>query len=515
MRRFVFLAVVALVMAVVLASPAWAETYTVTTAADEQNTNGSCSLREAIINANGDNQSGSADCAAGSGDDVINIGVTGTVNLGGALPILATNIDIEGPGAGRFTVRRNTGGDYRIFTVGSGSVVSISGITIANGSATGSSPNNRGGGISNGGDLTINDSTISSNSTDFIGGGIYNTFDSTTRITNSTISGNTAAASGGGIYSESDLTINDSTISGNSTDSSGGGVYSNTTLSGKTTTITNSTISGNTATSFGGGVYNNDGLTFIEHSTITDNTAPIGLGSGVSSAGDNVTRTEVLSTIISANTNTDVDSGTTTNSFDSDRYNLIGDGNATGAFDQLGDQSGVSDPKLNVLGNYGGPTQTHSLKPPSPAINAIPCGTGFTTDQRGVLRPQGGNCEIGSFEDKSPWVKKVVPQEEATGVDPATNVEAVFSEKMRVISIDVSAFKLYKAGTTTPIGAAVSYDAVAKRAILNPDADLELGVRYKAVLTTGAKDRAGNKLDQDQVPSNGNQKKEWFFTVSN
>ena len=44
---------------------------TVTTSVDEQNTNGSCSLREAIINANTNSTSGSADCAAGSGNDTI------------------------------------------------------------------------------------------------------------------------------------------------------------------------------------------------------------------------------------------------------------------------------------------------------------------------------------------------------------------------------------------------------------------------------------------------------------
>jgi CSLREA domain-containing protein len=61
------LAASVLMAAVVLASPAQAATFTVTTAADEQNTNDQCSLREAIINANQDNQSGSTDCGAGAG----------------------------------------------------------------------------------------------------------------------------------------------------------------------------------------------------------------------------------------------------------------------------------------------------------------------------------------------------------------------------------------------------------------------------------------------------------------
>jgi CSLREA domain-containing protein len=40
-----------------------------------------CTLREAIINANNDNQSGSTDCAAGAGADSINITIAGTINL--------------------------------------------------------------------------------------------------------------------------------------------------------------------------------------------------------------------------------------------------------------------------------------------------------------------------------------------------------------------------------------------------------------------------------------------------
>jgi CSLREA domain-containing protein len=60
-----------------VSSPAWANTINVDTLADEQNTNTQCSLREAIINANADDQSGSSDCEPGIGDDVINIGVTG------------------------------------------------------------------------------------------------------------------------------------------------------------------------------------------------------------------------------------------------------------------------------------------------------------------------------------------------------------------------------------------------------------------------------------------------------
>jgi hypothetical protein len=175
----------------------------------------------------------------------------------------------------------------------------------------------------------------------------------------------------------------------------------------------------------GGGDYNAQGSTDIEFSTITNNTATntntgtIGQGSGVASVGNTNTSTRVHSSIVSANnTNPDVDFVFgTTNSFVSDGYNLIGNGNATGdddpttpdnAFDQTGDQTKVTDPKLDPLDSYGGPTQTHRLKSDSPAIDAGPPTDGDpiacpppSTDQRGVSRPQESACDIGSFELES------------------------------------------------------------------------------------------------------------------
>jgi hypothetical protein len=79
-------------------------------------------------------------------------------------------------------------------------------------------------------------------------------------------------------------------------------------------------------------------------------------------------------------------------------------------------------------------------------------------------------------------------------------------------TINGTTFKLFKAGTTTVIGAVVTYDATANKAILNPNANLRLGTKYKAAVT---QDLAGNQLDQDQDPSNGLQQKGWSFTIRN
>jgi CSLREA domain-containing protein len=396
-------------------SPAWAADITVNSTDDVAENNGVCTLREAITSANNDAVSGDAEgeCAAGSGDDIIHIGtsavpLTGTVNLTGELPFLSSNMEIEGPGADKFTVRRDTGGDYGIFTVNGASppVVTISGITISNGNVGGT-----GGGIINFGTLTITGSTISGNSA-FSGGGIMNNASASAEVNNSTISGNSAASGeGGGFANVGTLTVSGSTISKNSAALAGGGITNNGNPSSGfgNLTVSGSTISGNTASIRGGGVYNAAGGSVIRNSTITDNTALPDLGGGVLSEGGSPSfpsRTEVRSTIVSANHGTDVDFTSTNNSFVSQGYNLIGRGD-TGAFNQTGDQRNVADPRLSDLADNGGPTLTHALLEDSPAIDKGNS-SGATTDQRGEPRPKdfvniqnatgGDGSDIGAFE---------------------------------------------------------------------------------------------------------------------
>ena len=80
-------------------------------------------------------------------------------------------------------------------------------------------------------------------------------------------------------------------------------------------------------------------------------------------------------------------------------------------------------------------------------------------------------------------------------VGPAANIRATFSEDMRPASV-MNAFKLFKKGSTNQIAAQVSYDAATDTATLNPTNNLRRDVTYKAVVTTVAKDVAGNRLDQ-------------------
>jgi CSLREA domain-containing protein len=112
----------------------------------------------------------------------------------------------------------------------------------------------------------------------------------------------------------------------------------------------------------------------------------------------------------------------------------------------------------------------------------------------------------------APTVNSTSPAAGATGVSPSVNVSATFSEAMNPSTINTTTVTLKRAGTTTKVGASVTYDATAKKAILNPKTNLKLGATYVATVTSGAKDVAGNALDQSPSTA-GNQPKTWQFKI--
>jgi hypothetical protein len=136
----------------------------------------------------------------------------------------------------------------------------------------------------------------------------------------------------------------------------------------------------------------------------------------------------------------------------------------------------------------------------------------LTVDSSGnVYVADSGNNRVQKFTEvplspdtKAPKIKSVNPAEDATGIARGANLTATFSEAMRAYSINANTIKLYKEGTTTALPARVSYDATTKKAILTPDAYLRLGTKYKAVVTTGARDLAGNPLSAKKV---------WYVTT--
>jgi hypothetical protein len=94
---------------------------------------------------------------------------------------------------------------------------------------------------------------------------------------------------------------------------------------------------------------------------------------------------------------------------------------------------------------------------------------------------------------------------------------------MMASSINPTTFKLLKVntdGSTTQItNVSVSLSTDGLTATLNPfgtstTTHLARGTKYKAVVSTGAKDVAGNRLDQISSTTSLDQKT-WSFTTSN
>jgi hypothetical protein len=281
---------------------ALANTITVTTNKPAINDgDGQCSLIEAILNANNDDQSGSGDCDAGSGDDTIVLpkktftltyaydntyGDTG-------LPLIDSTITIEGNGAK--IVRKKSADPFRLIAVADGASLFLYNSTLSGGYAA--SP---GGAIVNYGHLYIHDSTITGNTATGNGGGIFNyeaglrVYDSTisknkagnngggisnyhagARIYDSIITGNTAGSDGGGINNfEAGLRVYDSTVSKNTAGDDGGGIYNGYGY----TLVNDSIVSGNKAGNVGGGIANRYGEVNIDPTTISKNTAYLGGG---------------------------------------------------------------------------------------------------------------------------------------------------------------------------------------------------------------------------------------------
>ena len=524
------------VMAVVLASPAWAATYTVTNNADS----GAGSLRQAMIDAN----------ATTGVEDTINfdLGSAATITLtSGQLPTIndGAGLTIDG-GSADITVSGNH--KYQVFNVDFGKLA-LNNVTVADGGGL------RGNGIYNfSGTVTVSNSTLSGNRSS----GIVNLNGGTVTVSNSTLSGN-SDAEGGGIYTaHGTVTVSNSTLSGNSATSGGGGGIHNI---GGTLTVSNSTLSGNSANdgadgafSKGGGIYNNRGTATVSNSTLSGNSAA-SVGGGIYSEGDGqgTGKLEVSNSTFSGNSNNGPFSfgggsihnelGTATlkstivaKSPSASGENCGGITITNGGYNL---DSGTScgfptnrsskDPLFGPLADNGGPTKTHALLEGSPAIDK---GNSFsaTTDQRGLPRPSNfadivdaaDGSDIGAFELQAPPTPPgatpptVISTFPANGgeVGPAANIRATFSEDMRPASVK-DAFKLFRKGSTNQIAATVSYpnpNSLPYTAKLDPSNSLKRGATYKAVVTTVAKDMAGNRLDQDSSTA-GLQQKVWFFEI--
>jgi CSLREA domain-containing protein len=259
-----------------LASAASAATITVNSIADNTTRgDGQCTLREALANANGHSDTTGGDCAAGIGDNVIDLtGVSGTISLNGTQLRVVESVVINGPGAGILTVdARNLSRAFYVYKPTTNINVTISGLTVTHGSVA---PGKSGSAIQNKGEvLTLSNVTIQNSKPEL---GVVANLGGSLTLQNATLSGNTGGTTAGGaVYSHGgDLSISLSTITGNAA-SRGAGVFSQ---GDHSISISDTTINDNAATLRGGGLEINavSGDVSLTHSLVTGNTAQTGAG---------------------------------------------------------------------------------------------------------------------------------------------------------------------------------------------------------------------------------------------
>ncbi|MCA9122831.1 MAG: VCBS repeat-containing protein [Planctomycetaceae bacterium] len=352
---------------------------------------GQCTLRAAVMESN-----------ALPGIDTIllppgtfTLTVFGTADDSAGDLDITENLKIIGSGAGA-TILDGGRGD-RLFDISS--VVTeaeFSQLTIHNGVAQ------DGGGLRSAGTVTLKNVTVDSNEATVEGGGIFSSGTGTLTLIDTTISTNVSAGVGGGLRITSGrLNITNTTVLGNESATSGGGLHASQTP----VTIVNSTFSGNTAGTTGGAIRLASGSIDVTNATLTNNTSAEE-GGGLFVASGNA---DVRNTIIAGNTSTGTDDDDVSGAFRSQGNNFIGVADGSAGFsttknDLLGNTSSPLDPQLDPLAANGGPTQTHSPQVSSPVIDAANGVFAPATDQRGHARPEDGNDsgqalpDIGAFE---------------------------------------------------------------------------------------------------------------------
>ncbi|MCB0255027.1 MAG: hypothetical protein KDI55_14995 [Anaerolineae bacterium] len=312
--------------------------------------------------------------AALAGGGTVTFTCSGTITLTAEI-VISADTTIDGSGQ---TVTISGNHSVRVFT-NSGFTLNLNELTVANGYAE------SGGGIFNDGTLNVNNSIFSGNSTTGYGGGIRNDH-GTLNVNNSIFSGNSSTGLGGGIYNNGTVTLSNCTFSGNS--ARGGGGISNNYYG--TVEVSNSTFFANSATDFGGGLSNLSDVSSpmtVNNSTFSGNSASSG-GTILVFQGPVTLR----NTIVANSPTGDNCAGAP-----------ITDGGGNLSYPDATCPGINADPVLGPLQDNGGPTWTMELGEGSAAIDAgddAICAAAPVNnlDQRGVTRPQGAHCDIGSVE---------------------------------------------------------------------------------------------------------------------
>ncbi|MFV9507452.1 MAG: choice-of-anchor Q domain-containing protein [Oscillochloridaceae bacterium umkhey_bin13] len=255
----------------------------------------------------------------------------------------------------------------------------------------------QGGGLFIGGDppaeVSLSTSLFEANQASFFrlngagGGGIYN--EGRLLIAQTTLAGNRGRLGGGVAHfgPEGQVQIVDSTLYANGAEL-GGGLWIS---AGRDHTLLNTTLSGNEASLAGGGLYHSTASTSLRHLSLVNNLAQRGANLAAPS-GEVLVQALLLA---APRTGGNCSFEDFSSPLQSQGANLADDGSC--AFAGLADRN-FADLVPGDLREHGGPTLTHLPNVSSPALDAAPITGCPATDQRGLPRPAGRQCDSGATE---------------------------------------------------------------------------------------------------------------------
>ena len=371
-----------------------------------------CTLREAITAANSDTAANG--CAAGSGADTITFAVSGVIELSTRLPIITSDIEIDGTGAD-ITLDGRGGSGTAILRINSGTV-GLSNLLVFRGNEQScpnlpTDPDNSTfcGAVLNYGTLNVSQVTFDRNQANNGAGAAIANRGATSILTvdRSTFT-NQSTPFTGGITNWGNAVVSNSTFVNN-------GRASILNVAGATMDVVNSTF---TATGSGRPHLRDDGGTLTLRNSIVGNPA--------------------ASPVVDACEGTII----------ADSFNLATDGTCGGATTVTAAQL-----DLQPLADNGGPTETVGLGLSSVAIDAgddtvcsaAPVGG---VDQRGLGRPFGPSCDSGAFEAITPTFTNLTP--DAAWGDPANWSTGVVPGPTDAAIIPAGAnVRVFGPGTTT------------------------------------------------------------------
>lgn len=221
----------------------YAASITVNTTDDELNTDGDCSLREAVRAANLD--IGVDACTPGGGGaDIILFSLSTPAHITltqGQIGISNDPLTLTGPGPGQLTISGND--SSRLFNITSNVPVTLSGMTLQDGATTGS-----GGAIKSVGMLTLDDMVVQNSQANGDGGGI--SVEGVLTLQDTFVLSNTASGEGGGVNAGSLVLMTNGRFAHNQSGSFGGGLYAS-----HDVTITGAEFISNSALAYAGGLW--------------------------------------------------------------------------------------------------------------------------------------------------------------------------------------------------------------------------------------------------------------------